>query len=300
MLVRKQSPDFDDSLAGARGDPPARPLVSATARSPFRELLLVLSLTWVALAVYAWSDWSLTVGEFTLAKIDLEAPVVPARPALAATPPQPTAATKPAAKPEPSSKVGEPARPVVDPAPQRILIVGDSMVINMLQRLGDYCRENGHELLPAVWYGSTTQAWAGQNKLDQLIQEFRPTFVIISLGASEVLARAPASRDHFVRTIVNKVGDRKLLWIGPPDPRADTYGLDAMLARTVGRGRYFRSVDLTLPREADGVHPTPKGGRMWLEAIRTWILAESSVAIRLDTPTSEGPRPAARVYPPPY
>ena len=308
MLVRKPGNDYDGNPADERGQPQPRPLPSVTARStsrwPHGELLLVLVLTWIALAGYAFSDRSLTIGGFTLAKIDLDSvPDGPARPALAATPPlQQPATTKPSAAPAPAAdgSAAKVDRPAVDATPQRILVFGDSMVINMLQRLGDYCRENGHELLPAVWYGSTTQAWAGQNKLEQLLYEFRPTFVIVSLGASEVLARDPDSRDHFVRTILTKIGDRKLIWIGPPDTRADTYGLDAMLARTVGAGRYFRSVDLTLPREADGVHPTPKGGRIWLEAVRSWIVEKSTVPILLKTPTSEGPRPAARVYPPPY
>ena len=73
-----------------------------------------------------------------------------------------------------------------------------------------------------------------------------------------------------------------------------------MLERVVGKGRFFRSADLTLPRESDGRHPTPMGGAQWADAVAHWLVDKSHVPIAMNEPTRKAAPPKAKVFPPPY
>jgi hypothetical protein len=188
-----------------------------------------------------------------------------------------------------------PARPV-DTSPQRILVVGDSMVYNLLPLLADYCLENGHYLHPAIWWGSTSMGWASGQKLVPLLQQHKPTFVLVVLGSSEVLGKGiDPLATRAVHKILSLVGDRKLAWIGPPNWRPDT-GINVVLERELGKGRYFRSAELVLEREADGIHPTRKGGRVWAEHFIRWLAEESDVPIVLRPPTKVATVPSATCF----
>lgn len=188
-----------------------------------------------------------------------------------------------------------PTRPI-DPAPQRILVVGDSMIYNLMPLLADYCLENGHYLHPAIWWGSTSMGWAASPKLDQLLIHHLPTFVIVVLGSSEIISKnIDPLATAAVRKLLARVGDRKLVWIGPPNWREDT-GINATLERELGKGRFFRSAELVLDREKDGIHPTPAGGRVWAEHFIRWLANESDAPILLRAPTQVAKVPGATCY----
>lgn len=185
---------------------------------------------------------------------------------------------------------------VVDPRPQRILVLGDSMIYNLLPLLADYCLQNGHELHPAIWWGSTSSGWAGSRKIDELLIRHRPTFIIVVLGSSEILGKGI---DPLVTAAVHKllqrVGDRKLIWVGPPNWRPDT-GVNEVLERELGQRRFFRSAELVLEREDDGIHPTRAGGRVWAQHIIRWWSEQSAAPILLEPPTREARVPSATCY----
>jgi hypothetical protein len=192
-----------------------------------------------------------------------------------------------------------PTEPVVA-ARERILLIGDSMVQNLVPRLADYCLENGHELIPAVWWGSTSMAWGSSSRLDQLLAEHKPTVVMVVLGSSELLTSDIERLGTVaVRNVLRKVGARPLVWIGPPNWRADS-GINAVLARELGAGRFFRSAELALPREADGIHPTREGGDAWVESIVGWLAKESSVTMTLAVPTRKATPPRTKIFRSPF
>ena len=182
---------------------------------------------------------------------------------------------------------------------QRILLFGDSMVPVLAPRLADYCLENGHELYPAVWYGSTIIYWAWQERLDQLLVELEPTVVIAALGSSELSVRDVGECEPYVQAIVRKVGARKLIWVGPPNWRDDT-GVNALLERVLGPRRFFRSDGIGLARRADGIHPSDEAGAKWVDALAAWMVAQSDAPIALSLPTRKAPPVPERVYSPPF
>jgi lysophospholipase L1-like esterase len=173
------------------------------------------------------------------------------------------------------------------------------MVFNLIPRLSDYCRQNGHTLKPAIWYASTTIAWGSQSKLDQLITEFDPTFVLIVLGSSELTSRSMDGRAESVRNMLKKIGPRQMAWVGPPNWRADT-GINALLERELGKQRFFRSAELELERESDGIHPNRAAGSAWADLIAQWLEKESAAHIVMKAPETTGPAAVPVVFPPPY
>lgn len=271
----------------------------ATDRSAARELLTVLVLALAAL-------WAL--GQWHLLARDLGLPLARAEGAetgaLAEEEPVPldaetqvlaaSAASVAPAETAPGAASGFAA---AISAHERILLFGDSMVEVLQPRLTDYCLENGHELRPAIWYGSTTAAWAEGGELTELLRDAKPTMVIVALGSSEISSRDVDRREPYVRRIVRRVGARKLLWIGPPNWREDT-GINALLARVLGEDRFFRSAELTLPRKADGIHPDAEGGALWADAFVDWIGHGSAYPFVLAPPTRRAPKLPARVFAP--
>ncbi|MCC6524075.1 MAG: SGNH/GDSL hydrolase family protein [Polyangiaceae bacterium] len=187
----------------------------------------------------------------------------------------------------------------VDPAPQRIFVFGDSMVINMLQRLADYALENGHELSAAIWYGSTSAAWGSGGKLEQLLLQRDPTFVLVVLGSSEMTSVETKIGAASIQRVIDVIGKRKWAWVGPLHWRDDAV-YNAMLERLNGAGHFFRSTEIKFRDVGDHVHPTPEAGAKWADAIAAWIVAESDVPIRMALPTRVAPKPNPLVFPPPY
>ncbi len=57
----------------------------------------------------------------------------------------------------------------LDEAPQRILMLGDSMLDGLLPRLADYALENGHSVNAVIWYGSRTIDWARGSRLSDAL-----------------------------------------------------------------------------------------------------------------------------------
>jgi len=179
-------------------------------------------------------------------------------------------------------------------AKEKILLMGDSMVEVLAPRLADFALENGHEMVPAIWYGSTTSAWAKSSELGQLLREVNPSLVIVVLGSSELSRRDIESRRPMIEALVKRVGSRKLLWVGPPNWRPDT-GINDLLESLVGADRFFRSAGLELTRKKDGIHPDAAGGRVWTTALVRWLATHGRYEIAMTEPTRQAAPIPARV-----
>lgn len=267
---------------------------------PRAELLVILAVIWAALAAYGLWPGSVRVLGHELRKSEVGDYVLPrAAPPPIAQPERFPAGPAFQATPAASGSSGAPAERAIDPNPQRILILGDSMIDGLLQRLADYAVENGHSVRAVIWYGSRTIDWGYGTRLNEMLVAYRPTFVIVALGSSELSARNVDKRAPAVERMLAAIEPRKLVWIGPPNWTTDT-GINALLERELGSDRYFRSADLSFERKKDGIHPTLAASVHWMDAVAHWITDKSRVPIRLSPPTKTGtPRPGARVFPPP-
>ncbi len=182
----------------------------------------------------------------------------------------------------------EPEEIQTDSLPQSILLIGDSMTYNLALRLSKYAKQNGHTFHAVNWDSSNTKTWAGCDTLDHLLDRYKVTYVFISLGSNEAYLKKPEVRRPQVETILNKIGDRPYVWIGPPNWKEDL-GLNDFLASVCRRGSFFLTGQMELKRRKDGIHPTEDASAIWVDSIMRW-LPKSSHPILAEVPSDTLPK----------
>ncbi len=164
---------------------------------------------------------------------------------------------------------------------KKVLYIGDSMTGWLADRLNAYGAENGFEVATVMWDGSTIRKWGQSAKLKSIIDKENPDAVFISLGLNELLeARPETTLKGYVDKIVAAVGNRKLVWVGPPTWPGKGKGekLNNMLATRLGPTRYFNSSALTLPRQSStNPHPTRAGVITWTDRLVDWLKQNKSI-----------------------
>ncbi len=125
--------------------------------------------------------------------------------------------------------------------------------------------------------------YAHTDTLDYFIKQFKPSFVIIALGANELKMWKPETKRTDLETIIKKIGNIPYIWVGPPNWTEDT-GINNVILQTVGRKRFFPSKNLNYTRQADGSHPDKKSSYMWMDSIASFIMHKSKNPIVLNMP----------------
>jgi hypothetical protein len=70
---------------------------------------------------------------------------------------------------------------------QRILLLGDSETGGLIYPLNDYCVANGHKLEAVyTWFSASILNFGYSNKVDELMEKYKPTFVIFVVGLNEM------------------------------------------------------------------------------------------------------------------
>jgi lysophospholipase L1-like esterase len=175
---------------------------------------------------------------------------------------------------------------IVDTRPQLILFIGDSMAQGLEIPLKKYAEFNKHQFTTIAKQSATIISWVGSDssgRLRKTLQEIKPTYLIICLGANELMTTGLTAYEGYLQNILKQAGNTKLIWVGPPNWREDN-GLTDLIAKEMGKGRYFSSKDLTLPRAGDKIHPTYQGYFAWADTLTQWIREESRHKILLEKP----------------
>ena len=129
----------------------------------------------------------------------------------------------------------------------------------------------------------------GFNTIYYFINLYKPTYVILVIGANELFIRDINSRDKFVKNIIRQVGKIKYVWIGPPNWTEDT-GINDLILKNVGTDRFYPSKNLTFERYKDGAHPTRKSGYMWMDSVASFIMHKSKYPILMNLPDTSATR----------
>ncbi len=163
----------------------------------------------------------------------------------------------------------------------RVLFIGDSMTGWMAERLNAYGTQNGFEVATVVWDGSTISKWAeSAPRVAELVDKIQPQAVFISLGLNELFEKKPSRLASEVDAIVQAVGDRPILWIGPPSWPGHSEGAElcSFLESRLGEGQYFNSFNLNLPRQSkSNPHPSREGIVKWMDEVVSWIPDNTSL-----------------------
>ncbi len=179
----------------------------------------------------------------------------------------------------------------VDTTAQTILFIGDSMLEGLSPRMAAYAKENGHKMYTVIWYSSTSDVWGGCDTLRTFIRRFKPSYILICLGANELFVKdIEKKRDKYVKKILSQIGDIPYLWIGPPNWKPDT-GINRLVAKNAKNGCFFLSDGMSFNRTKDGAHPTRTSSAAWMDSVIRWMPNNASHLIRLSVPEAQSARP---------
>ncbi len=168
-------------------------------------------------------------------------------------------------------------------APQRILLIGDSMAGGLMYRLKDYCVFNNYKMLAVTWISGTTFTFSRTDTLKHFIKRLNATFVILVLGSNELkMYDLQTTRYKYVQKIVQKLDSIPYLWVGPPNWEEDT-GINDLILCFAKEKHFFPSKNLTYKRR-DHAHPTAESFEMWMDSIASFIVNKSDKPIKLDKP----------------
>lgn len=167
----------------------------------------------------------------------------------------------------------------------KVLFIGDSMTGWLAERLNAYGEKNGFEVATVVWDGSTINKWGNTPKLAKIVKEQDPDVVFISLGMNELFENNPSRFKDEIDNIRAAIGNRKIVWVGPPTWPGYDKGkvLNDWLENELGESSFFRSSGLKLPRQsAKNPHPTRQGMVEWMDAIVKWLPEHSDANLNLE------------------
>ena len=155
----------------------------------------------------------------------------------------------------------------------RILHIGDSHVaFGFKSRLARHFHRAGASFHQEAWVGSRCKSWVKSGKMRNLIEEYGPSVVLVTLGTNEMKNRKPERILSWIRALISKIGRRTCYWVGPPPLLDDRYQYNEMLKSNVGPCRYFDSRVLDVHKRADGkFHLTRAEGENWAELIWKWM-----------------------------
>lgn len=151
-----------------------------------------------------------------------------------------------------------------------LLIFGDSMTHNLGMSVAKYGTKNNYKVTSVTWESSSIPGWSNSGKIKEYIEMSKPDFIIISLGSNEMGLKHFEKRIPDVSKIVEQVGDKPYVWVGPPLWKEDQ-GIYKMLEEALPPGMVFRTEGIEIPRGGDKIHPTMRGAEIWADTLMRWI-----------------------------
>ncbi len=156
----------------------------------------------------------------------------------------------------------------------RVLVFGDSMVdAGFSQRLAKHVESRGGVLAHDSWTSSTATSWSKGARLENLLAQHKPDVVLVVLGANEVFLPSPEVIAPRIRSIVSRLEGRPCVWVGPPIWKGETGIVSVQKANAAPCG-YFDSGAVKVERAKDGIHPTPRGGADWADAVWAAVVTD--------------------------
>ncbi|MDE5850004.1 MAG: hypothetical protein K2H38_07670 [Muribaculaceae bacterium] len=171
-----------------------------------------------------------------------------------------------------------------DTLPKSIFIFGDSMSFNLALRLAAYAAQNGHTIHSINWDSSSTKKWADSDTLKYFLDKYNVDYVFIALGSNEMYTKNADAHVPHVKKLLETIGDRPYVWIGPPDLKGNTGKFEEMLAATCRPGSFFKSTGIEMKRRGDRIHPTKEASALWVDSMARWM-PKSSHPILMNMPS---------------
>ena len=156
-----------------------------------------------------------------------------------------------------------------------ILHVGDSFAGSLGVPLGKRFKAAGMRTVLEFETASYVPTWASGKELPGYIDKYRPSLVIITLGANEMEITNPEQRAGAVKRLVGKLGGRPCVWVIPPLWKPDT-GIFDVIRANAAPCRILESDEVVknLTRQKDNIHPNDPAREIWADAVLAWLARE--------------------------
>jgi hypothetical protein len=181
------------------------------------------------------------------------------------------------ASPNPTSSTATPQDPASYGFPKETLIlhIGDSFAGSLGVPLGKRFKAAGMRTVLEFETPSYIPTWASGKELPQYIDKYRPSLVIITLGANEVELVNPEQRAGAIKRLVGKLGGRPCVWVIPPLWKSDT-GIFNVIRANAPPCRILESDSIVqnLTRQKDKIHPNDPAREVWADAVLAWLARE--------------------------
>jgi len=183
----------------------------------------------------------------------------------------------------------------VNSIPQRILLLGDSETGGLKYPLNDYCVANGHKLEAVfTWFSASILNFGYSNKVDEILNKYKPSLVIFVVGLNEMYVRDLKRRKEAAELFLQKLGDTPYLWVGPANFTLDK-GINSVFEATAAPGSFLLSKDLELPRGRDQRHPNKEGYKIWMDYIANYIQTTNAYPFNFLPPSQEHVKMQGRI-----
>jgi lysophospholipase L1-like esterase len=115
--------------------------------------------------------------------------------------------------------------------------------------------------------------WAWGKDLAKHLANYRPDLVLITLGANELQIPEPEQRVKAIRRIIDTIGERPCVWIGPPLWEGARPALLEVVRAQCAPCLYLDSTaELPeLDRARDGIHPSGPAREQWAALVVRWL-----------------------------
>lgn len=182
-----------------------------------------------------------------------------------------------------------------DSSSQRILLMGDSQAGGIMYALNDYCLENNHKLVGVfTWFSATILNFAYSSKVEQIINQFKPTLIVVCLGLNELYAKDISKRTLAAEKFRSKLGTTPYLWVGPANFTED-FGINRVFEQTAASGRFMSSKNLAIPRGTDKRHPSQLGYKIWMDYVAGFVQGNPIYPFNFNPPKKKGGKFTSRV-----
>ena len=165
-----------------------------------------------------------------------------------------------------------------------VLVFGDSMTHHLAMSVAKYGTKNNYKVTGVTWESSSIPGWSHSGKIGEYIEESKPDFIIISLGANEMELKHFDRRIPEIKKITEQLDTIPFVWVGPPLWKEDR-GVYGMLEAALPKGVLFKTGNMEIPKGGDHIHPTRKGADIWADSLMRWI-SRSQHPILAEVPDS--------------
>lgn len=153
-----------------------------------------------------------------------------------------------------------------------VILLGDSLAQGMAHEFSKTAKKNGYTPVVLAKGGTWCNYWSGS--IEKIVKKHRPQFVIVSLGTNDSTSSKPEPQRLHIKKIRETIvaSGARLLWLTPPQlPKrfASKEEIRKILVDEILPTETFTADDMSLEKEKDKVHMTPKGYRDWILAAWT-------------------------------